>query len=190
MDRLNHRIQRFAPDGTYLGAAGARGTQPGTFSWPEALAVGPDGAVWAVDTRGDRIQRWSADLATQPAVPSWGAQGSGVGQFNWPAGVTVDSAGVVWVADTRNDRIQTFDPATETFAVLPVAAGVLLQPMGVAVASGGIVVADTGHDRVVQISPAGDVVAELAGLAAPRALRRRLTAPSGWPTPAPAGPSS
>ena len=83
MDRLNHRIQRFQPDGTYLNKVGARGVANATFSWPEGLTIGPDGVVWAVDTRGDRIEKIAADLS-KTGAKAYGDTGSGDGQFNTP----------------------------------------------------------------------------------------------------------
>ena len=84
MDRLNHRIQRFQPDGTYVNQVGARGTQAGTFSWPEGVTTGPDGSVWAVDTRGDRIERFAGRPVADRACRRYGATGSAVGELQLP----------------------------------------------------------------------------------------------------------
>lgn len=168
MDRNNHRIERFAADGTFVNAAGGRGTQPGVFSWPESLAVAPDGSVWAADTRGDRIQRFPADLATTPTVPRWGSGGTGVGEFNYIEGIDVGPDGRVWVADTRNDRLQVFDPATETFTV--VGAGLLDEPRGVAATGDAVFVADTFNNRVVKLSHTGTELASFNGLNAPEGV--------------------
>jgi len=173
MDRLNHRIERFSPTDEFLTAAGARGTQPGTFSWPEALAVGPDGSVWSADTRGDRIQRWPADLTTSPAVPSWGATGSAVGKLNYPEGIDVAPDGTVHVADTRNDRLQKFDPVAKTWAVIGgpgTGNGQFNDPRGVVVTDNAVYVADTLNNRVQKLSLTGAFQAAFTGLKAPEGL--------------------
>ena len=155
MDRLNHRIERFRADGTFVApAVGARGTQLGTFSWPEGLTVAPDGGVWAVDPRGDRIERFSGDLSATGVIQK-GQTGSGVGQFNYPSNADVDGNGVVWVVDTRNHRIQKYDPATQAFSVLGnqgSGAGRFQDPMGIAVTANAVYVADTGNDRVQKLA--------------------------------------
>ncbi|HEY1118955.1 MAG TPA: SMP-30/gluconolactonase/LRE family protein, partial [Acidimicrobiales bacterium] len=174
MDRLNHRIERFQANGTYVApAVGARGTQLGTFSWPEGLTVAPDGGVWAVDTRGDRIERFSGDLSTTGIVAR-GSTGSATGQFNYPSNADVDGSGVVWVVDTRNHRIQRYNPATQAFSVVGVQGtgpGQFQDPMGIAVTANAVYVADTGNDRVQKLALDGTPQASYAiGLDGPEGV--------------------
>ena len=108
MDRLNHRIESFQPNGTYITKVGARGTQPATFSWPEAVAASPDGTVWGVDTRGGRIEQFTGGLSGTLVTPPVGS-GTSVpagNRLQYPEGADVDANNVVWIADTRNHRIQ------------------------------------------------------------------------------------
>ncbi|HEY1119780.1 MAG TPA: SMP-30/gluconolactonase/LRE family protein, partial [Acidimicrobiales bacterium] len=155
MDRLNHRIQRFQPGGSYIApAVGARGTQLGTFSWPEGLTVAPTGEVWAVDTRGDRIERFSASLAATGVIAR-GSTGAGDQSFNYPSNADVAANGVVWVADTRNHRVQRYDHATNTwsrFGTQGDGPGQLQDPMGIAVTTTAVYIADTGNDRVQKLA--------------------------------------
>jgi len=62
-DFCNHRIQKFAADGTYLTRFGTKGSGPGQFEHAVAVAVAADGTVFAVDFGNDRITRW------RPAAP-------------------------------------------------------------------------------------------------------------------------
>lgn len=74
-DASGHRIIRFAPDGTLLGAWGGQGKDVGemgvgclgTFMWPARshalcgpsdVAIGPDGDVYVADPLNGRIQRF------------------------------------------------------------------------------------------------------------------------------------
>ena len=144
VDRLNQRVERFDASGTYLNSVGFRGTAIGRFSWPESVAVAPDGTVWVADTRNNRLQHFSADLSGVPVVV--GSRGSALGQFYHPEGIAVDSAGVVWVADTNNNRIESYNPATQqsaAFGTRGTASGQLINPKGVAVSATDVYVADT-----------------------------------------------
>ena len=57
-DFYNHRVQKFAPDGTFLTSFGKRGNGPGEFDYPTAVAVTDDGTVFVADFGNNRIQRW------------------------------------------------------------------------------------------------------------------------------------
>jgi len=57
-DFYNHRIQKFAPDGTFLTSFGAKGDAKGQFDHAIAVAVAGDGTVLAVDFGNNRIEKW------------------------------------------------------------------------------------------------------------------------------------
>lgn len=57
-DFYNHRIQKFAPDGTFLTGFGKRGAGPGAFEYPIAVDVAADGTVFVADYGNNRIQKW------------------------------------------------------------------------------------------------------------------------------------
>ena len=78
-----------------------------------AVAVGPDGNVYAADAANDRILVY--DAAGQ-FLRGWGSKGDGPGQFDFRkdtgedlgfASIAVDGAGAVYVAEA--ERIQKFD---------------------------------------------------------------------------------
>ncbi len=57
-DFYNNRIQKFAPDGTFLAAFGDQGQGPGQFDKAIAVSVARDGIVFVVDYGNNRIQKW------------------------------------------------------------------------------------------------------------------------------------
>jgi DNA-binding beta-propeller fold protein YncE len=57
-DFYNHRIQKFAPDGTFLSSFGKRGNGPGEFAYPIDIAVTADGTLYVADFGNNRIQIW------------------------------------------------------------------------------------------------------------------------------------
>lgn len=58
VDFYNHRVQKFAPDGTFLTSFGREGRGPGQFDHPMAVAVAGNGDVFVADLGNNRIQRW------------------------------------------------------------------------------------------------------------------------------------
>ncbi len=57
-DFYNDRIQKFAPDGTFLTAFGVTGRGPGQFRHPMAVAVSADGTVFVTDFLNNRVTKW------------------------------------------------------------------------------------------------------------------------------------
>ncbi len=57
-DFYNDRIQKFAPDGTFLTSFGQRGNGKGELRYPIAVAVADDGSVFVADYGNNRIQKW------------------------------------------------------------------------------------------------------------------------------------
>ena len=90
--------------------------QPWYFSYPQDIAIGPDGSVYIADSGFCRIQKFTQD---GQFITRWGRQGTGDGEFSvargyWqelpsgPNGIAIDNNGNVYVADTYNHRIQKF----------------------------------------------------------------------------------
>lgn len=57
-DFYNDRIQKFAPDGTFLTSFGEVGDGPGQFHHAIAVDVADDGTVFVADFLNNRIQKW------------------------------------------------------------------------------------------------------------------------------------
>lgn len=57
-DFYNDRVQKFAPDGTFLTSFGETGEGAGQFGHAIAVAVAADGTVFVADFLNNRIQKW------------------------------------------------------------------------------------------------------------------------------------
>jgi DNA-binding beta-propeller fold protein YncE len=60
-DHLNHRVQKFTPDGEFLAEFGSYGDGRGQLSHPTDVAVDPDGDVYVCDWANDRVQAFGPD---------------------------------------------------------------------------------------------------------------------------------
>jgi DNA-binding beta-propeller fold protein YncE len=113
VNKANHRIQEFAPDGVLLNYWGTFGSGPGQFRNPWGIVSDPDGNLYVVDSENDRVQKFTNDGTY---LLQWGGTGSGPGQFQWPRiGIALDSEGNVIVSDTGGgpvvgNRVQKFTP--------------------------------------------------------------------------------
>lgn len=100
------RIQRFSPDGAYLGEWSMPEKSLGK---PTGLGVGADGRVWVADTHYHRVICYSPEGTELLRI---GGYGTGPGQFIFPCDAEVGPDGNVWVCEFGgNDRIQVFTPA-------------------------------------------------------------------------------
>jgi len=162
-DTGNHRVQHLAPDGSVLhlwGSLSPAGSAPeGTFNEPWGIAVGPDGAVYVVDTWNHRVQKFS------PAgefLRAWGyfGQAEAPEAFWGPRDVLVDAEGQVYVTDTGNKRVVVFDADGNfltQFGVAGLGAGEFDEPVGLAMdAEGRLYVADTWNQRIQSFVQAED----------------------------------
>lgn len=86
---------------------GGRGSEPGSFTWPRGLAVGPDNSIVVADSSNHRVQVFDSNGIF---VKEFGEYGSGEGEFDCLAGVAVNRIGQYIIADRYNHRIQILDP--------------------------------------------------------------------------------
>jgi predicted membrane-bound mannosyltransferase/DNA-binding beta-propeller fold protein YncE len=168
-DSLNHRIQKFDPNGQFITSFGGPGesSQPGLFREPWAVAAAPDGSIYVADTWNHRMQHFNADGAY---LNGWGVEGNTGGQatgdpgvFFGPRGIAVDKDGRVLVSDTGNKRVQIFDGAgafVDQFGGSGLQAGQLDEPVGIDTDEfGNIAVADTWNGRVQTFNAQGIPIA-------------------------------
>jgi DNA-binding beta-propeller fold protein YncE len=128
------------------------------FEWLSALAIDPDGTLYATDTGSNVVVRIASDGKWAPIA----------GDFNGPIGLALHPDGRLIVADTYGDRICAID---RTGRVSTIAGGVepgfsdgaatdarFDTPSGVAVdAAGRIYLADAGNGVVRVIDSSGTV---------------------------------
>jgi DNA-binding beta-propeller fold protein YncE len=96
-----HSVQKLGPGGTFIAE-----WAPGLYG-PRKIAIGPDDAIYIVDSGRNRIVKFSPD---GQVLTTWGSEGTDDGQFRGVTSVAVDSANNrVYVADAMNGRIQVFD---------------------------------------------------------------------------------
>ena len=111
VDNWNHRVQRFAPNGTYLGQWGSAGSGPGLFLYPSGIAVAPDGTVVVTDNAQphneagnvSRLMRFDASGAFLEEMRFPPIAGGPVQSL----GVDIDSTGLVYVI--QGDSVVVYD---------------------------------------------------------------------------------
>lgn len=75
---------------------GGRGSEPGSFTWPRGVAVGPDNSFVVADSSNHRIQVFDSNGIF---VKSFGDFGCREGEFDCLAGVAINRIGQYIIAD-------------------------------------------------------------------------------------------
>jgi len=99
----NHRVMILDRNMNYIGEFGSMGKEPGQFSGVHAVAVGPEGRIFALDRSGNRINvfRTTADPAKVEFVEAWPSTGI-------PLDLIVNDSSV-WVTQLSPLRFIKFD---------------------------------------------------------------------------------
>jgi len=134
-DRDNRRVQRLAPDGTFLQAFGSAGDGDARFADVRDVAVLSDGSVIVTDEQAAEVERFAAD-------GRWLARWAGGPEapFDLPRGVAADPDGSFWLVDGARDRVVHLGARGEPlggFGVPGTGVGELNGPVDVAVAPTG-----------------------------------------------------
>jgi hypothetical protein len=109
-DTLNGRIQRFSPDGEYLGKVKATGN----------ITVDAKGNLWVMS--GVTVKEYFPE---DELVTQFGESGSGEGQFkSLFNGIATDSEGNLWVVDFGNGRVSKWKQPAAPAVSTEVATGV------------------------------------------------------------------
>jgi tripartite motif-containing protein 71 len=128
---------------------GARGSQPGLFTWPRGIAVGADNTIVVADSSNHRVQIFNENGQHRF---SFGCYGNGEGEFDCLAGVAVNRIGQFIIADRYNHRIQIFDASghfIRSFGSQGTVDGKFSYPWGITTdALGLIYVCDKENHRV------------------------------------------
>ena len=106
-DHVNHRVQVFDSNGTFLRSFGHQGGNAGEFNRPDGIAIDRDGKSFVADRLNHRVQIFSWE---ETYLGSFGGNGSLDNQLSNPQGLSLDSTGNIIVADTGNKLIKIFTP--------------------------------------------------------------------------------
>lgn len=117
-DELNHRIQKFDSNGTFLASYGSYGSGNGQFAVQQGLSIDAQDRLYVADTYNNRIQVFQTYPSWQ-FLKSFGEYGvyEPLNYFsfqpeimNHPRGVYVEkSTGRVAVTDSSNNRVMVYN---------------------------------------------------------------------------------
>jgi sugar lactone lactonase YvrE len=91
----NDRIVKFSKDGKFIKTWGSKGTGPGEFDGPHAIAMDSQGRLFVGDRNNNRIQIFDQD---GKFIAQWP-------QFSRPSGVFIDKNDVIYVADSESESV-------------------------------------------------------------------------------------
>jgi streptogramin lyase len=91
----NSRILKFSKDGTFIKSWGKKGTAPGEFDQPHALAMDSRGRLFVGDRNNNRIQILDQD---GKVLDEWK-------QFSRPSGIYIDRKDNIYVADSESGSV-------------------------------------------------------------------------------------
>ncbi len=91
----NARIVKFSKDGKFIMTWGKKGSAPGEFNGPHALAFDSKGRLFVADRSNNRIQIFDQN---GKFMDQWQ-------QFSRPSGIFIDRSDVIYVADSESGSV-------------------------------------------------------------------------------------
>lgn len=150
-DTGNHRIVKFAPDGTAIDVFGG----PGVLNEPWGLSVSPkDGNIYVADTWNHRVVIFTPTGEMVGQFGTFGTPDDGDPMSLYgPRDVAVDRNGYVYVADTGGHRIRVYDENYQyQYNITAQGRGLQAEPEPVGLAvhpiTGELYIAETWNQRI------------------------------------------
>src|SRR5436305_1935241 len=106
----NDRVTKLDADGKFVGCWGKSGSGPGEFQRLRALALGPDGLLYAADACNHRVQVFTRDGGF---VRAFGGEGDEPGKLRYPYDLAFAPSGELYVVEYGNQRVQKFTTGGE-----------------------------------------------------------------------------
>ena len=94
----NQRVQKFTPEGRFLGEFPVQPHAGG-------LAVDAEGNVYVAHWNSNKLAAYSP---TGKLIREWGQKGTADGEFQLPGSVAIGPDGLLYVPDQGNSRVQKF----------------------------------------------------------------------------------
>ena len=203
VDRDNHRVQQFSPDGVFIREWGTFGSGLGQFSSPHGIDADSAGNLYVTDRGNHRIVKygpdgtfermWGEGVSTNTngsfevctTAPCFGGfPDTFPGAVSAPEGVTVDAFDNIYVSEFfGTQRVQVFRPDGSLTGIswgsVGTGNGQFNRPTAVAASNNGeIYVSDRDNHRVQKFDSAGNFVTAL-GTGAPGPAPGQLFGPHG-----------
>ncbi len=106
-DRLSSRVQRFTPEGSFLGEIGkGPGSAPGHFLAPSDVKLDAEGNIFVADGGNHRVQVFTADGSF---ARTFGRKGTGPGELQGPHALVIGKDQLLYLAEDDNHRVSIFD---------------------------------------------------------------------------------
>ena len=164
VDSVGSRLQRFTPEGKWLGEIGeGPGTGPGQFAGPREARVGGNGDIFVADSNNHRIQVFAHDGSF---LRIFGSKGSGPGQMLRVHGLAFSpDYSRLYVADVDNNRVDVYAPSGKflfSFGHRGERTGELRDPHGLGVDAEGNVYVSNYYGPVDKFTADGKFLFEYA----------------------------
>jgi sugar lactone lactonase YvrE len=183
-DYGNNDIVRFSPDGTVVNRWGEVGEAPEQFGLlsPQRIAVGPDGIVYALDSR---VSTEGANAAN--SVMRFRPDGTFLERIDLPAGtapndLAVDSEGSLYLAETVSGAVTKVDGRGQILGRI----GETVTPEGIIAGAVDVdrnnnIYVATWNNGILKFSPGGVLLASAGSIAEPGTIPEpgQFTLPNG-----------
>ncbi|MEA3344921.1 MAG: TIGR03663 family protein, partial [Chloroflexota bacterium] len=155
-DTGNKRVQKFSPEGEFLGQWGGDGIERGEMDEPVGIAISGMGYIYVADTWNQRVQKFNSQFAplAQWSVEAWFGQSV----VNKPY-IATDPQGRIYITDPEGYQVIAFTEDGElvaTFGQYGSDTQSFALPIGIDIdRKGCIYVVDSGNNRVMKFGPLG-----------------------------------